>query len=123
VIAKKRNKLDESLAESTKVKSLWLQAMNSSKSLLDLINVDDSWAWARSPSTNGKLNADIASLEALLDSETRKFILDDVKTLKVEIGAETLLLASQRFNDLRKKTQLLLNQQKGLMLAHKTLNA
>jgi hypothetical protein len=123
VVAKKRNKLDESLAESTKVKSLWLQAMNSSKSLLDLINVDEAWAWARSASTNGKLKADIASLEAHLDSETRKFILDDVKTLKVEIGAETLLLASQRFNDLRKQTQALWNQQKGLMIAHKTLQA
>ena len=87
------------------------------------LDVDESWAWARSHSTNGKLKADVVALEALLDSETRKFILDDVKTLKVEIGAETLLLASQRFNDLSKKTQALWNQQKGLMLAHKTLNA
>jgi hypothetical protein len=119
---KKKTKLDEAIAVAVAVKKKYLALNSSATSLENLIQVDSKWEWARTSSAVGQLQAARASCEkALDDGDIRRFVLEEFKNIKIEVGADTLLVLTERFNKLKPKVDNMEMIIEKLLGAHKSL--
>ena len=119
---KKKSKLDEAIIVAVAVKKKYLALNSSATSLENLIQVDPKWTWARTSSVVGQLQDAKASCEKLLDDgDLRRFVFEELKNLKIELGADTLLLLTERFNMMKPKVDNMEMVIKKLLDAHKSL--
>jgi hypothetical protein len=119
---KKKSKLDEAILVAVAVKKKYLALNSSATSLENLIQVDPKWMWARTSSVVGQLQAAKASCEkALDDGDIRRFVFEEFKNIKIEVGADTLLVLTERFNMMKPKVDNMEMVIKKLLDAHKSL--
>ena len=119
---KKKSKLDEAILVAVAVKKKYLALNSSATSLENLIQVDPKWTWARTSSVVGQLQDAKASCEKLLDDgDLRRFVFEEFKNIKIEVGADTLLLLAERFNVMKPKVEHMEMVIKKLLGARKSL--
>jgi hypothetical protein len=117
---KKRSKLDEAIVLAVAVKKKYLALHSSATSLENEIQNDGKWMWARTNSAVGQLVEAKSACEKLLDDgDIRRFVFEEFKTLRIELGADTLLLMIERFNMLKPKVDHMDAVIKKLLDAHK----
>jgi hypothetical protein len=119
---KKKTKLDEAIILAVAVKKKYLALNSSATSLENLIQVDSKWMWARTSSAVGQLQDAKASCEKALDEGgIRRFVFEEFKDIKIEVGADTLLILTDRFNKMKPKVDHMEMVIKKLLEAHKSL--
>jgi hypothetical protein len=119
---KKKTKLDEAIILAVAVKKKYLALNSSATSLENLIQVDSKWMWARTSSAVGQLQDAKASCEKALDEGgIRRFVFEEFKDIKIEVGADTLLILTDRFNMMKPKVDHMEMVIKKLLDAHKSL--
>jgi hypothetical protein len=121
--AKTKTELELALTEAGKTKALYLQAMPKAEQVVHSINKDANWCWARSEQSLGQLEQMMSTICDKMTPLVNRFVLEDIKQLKHEIGNDTLLLAAAEFNGLSALLAKIDKKQSSLVKAHKVMNA
>ena len=117
----KNDALEKALAESIKVKKLHREATAQAENVASQIDSSPDWAWARTQESVGALRALILQLKEQKTPAVSQFILEDLKDLRREIGAETLLAMANEFNALRPALEAIDEKQSALRRGHKSM--
>jgi hypothetical protein len=118
---KKKSKLDETMVSVRKVKDKYNATFSSARKLCDIIEHQAAWKWARTEESLGQLKRALASAEDFLDEDLQRFILEDGKDLKNNLGADTLLKTAVRFLSLDGKLDTIQAKKAKLLASHKIL--
>lgn len=119
---KKDTELDKALAEASKVKKLHNEATSRAENIAALIDAASEWAWARTKEGVGTLRQLLLDLHSKKSTAVNRFLLEDIKTLKKEVGAETLLVMALEFINLKSILESIDMKQSALQQAHKSMS-
>lgn len=121
--SKKNQELERALAEAAQTKKLHSTAMSRAENLVTLIDASSEWGWARTPESLGALREMTLKLKGQIseDPEMSKFILEDIKDLRRDIGADALLAMASEFNKLKPILETIDAKQQSLVQGHKSL--
>ena len=119
---KRNTALDNALAEATKVKKMHSEATSKAENLVTLIDSNPSWSWARTEEGIGVLRRLMAQVKEKKSDAVSRFVLEEIRDLRRDVGPETLLHMATEFNEVRPALEAVIAKQKALMDAHKSMS-
>ena len=122
---KKNIELEKALVDATATKKVYSSAMSRAENLVTLIETSSEWAWARTAQSVGILRNMVNKVKASIgeNPSMNRFILEDIKDLKRDVGAEALLGMATDFNKIKQPLDDIDSKQASLVAGHKTLKA
>jgi len=118
---KKNECLEKALAVAVKVKKLHTEATSRAENIVGLIDTCSDWAWARTQDAVGTLRDLIMQMKAKRSTAVNRFILEDIKVLRREIGGDYLLAMANEFIALKPSLEAIDAKQIALLSAHKSM--
>ena len=117
-----KTELELALIEAGKTKALYTSVVVRAENLVGQIDASATWAWARTPDSVGSLRTFISQIKDKVTPSVARFVMEEIKMLETELGAETLLMTAKAFNSMKSDIVLLSDKVTSLIKAHNALN-
>ena len=91
------------------------------ENLVGQIDVAAEWAWARTQDSVGSLREIIASIKSKITPGVSRFVMEEIRDIKSELGSETLASTAKEFVALKPTLEKLDQKLNALIKAHKAM--
>ena len=124
-VSKKNQDLDRALADAVATKKVYSTAMSRAENLVTLIESSSEWGWARTTQSVGALRDMVNKVKFQIgeNPSMSRFILEDVKDLRRDVGADALTVMATDFSKLKPSLDEIDSKQSSLVAGHKSLKA
>ena len=110
------------MAEAGKTKGLYTSVVVRAENLVEQIDTMAPWAWARTQDSVGRLRELVGAVKnQVLPPGVSRFVMEEIRTLKTELGEETLLATAKLLNSLKPDLETLSDKVSSVIKAHHTL--
>ena len=109
------------MAEAGKTKGLYTSVVVRAENLVEQTDTMAPWAWARTQDSVGRLRELVGAVKKQVTPGVSRFVMEEIRTLKTELGEETLLATAKLFNSLKPDLETLSDKVSSVIKAHHTL--
>ena len=106
------------MAEAGKTKVLYTSVDVRAENLVEQIDTMAPWAWARTQDSVGRLRELVGAVKTQVTPGVSRFVMEEIRTLKTELGEETLLATAKLLNSLKPDLETLGDKVSSVIKAH-----